>query len=308
MSLSASVVIPTYNKLQRLELVLESFKFQSEAPEKFELIIVDDGSSDGTEIMINNIKTEFQINYIKQMNSGRSHARNAGISKAKSSIIIFCDDDCIVSKDFVKAHINAHTFSDNCVVHGLINNLPYLKFFKNPTTGELYSEEDDRQIADLTFLSRSLISLSDIKDLLKIVGQKKTTFFEKQIIRIFERDYRELKWLGCTGGNFSCPKELLMQVGSFDEELDQRWGGEDLELGYRLYEAGAVFEFCEEACNYHMAHFRKTFEEDLRFSIGKFFEKHKDSFVMNLPLLLLGQVKSVEEYMKICKQVEAGGR
>ena len=100
---------------------------------------------------------------------------------------------------------------------------------------------------------------------------------------------------------------FLKYLPLFDEELDQRWGCEDLELGYRLYGVGAVFKFCEEGCNYHMAHFRKTFEDDLRFSIGKFFEKHKDSFIMNLPLLLLGQVKSVEEYMKICRQVEVGG-
>lgn len=305
MNLKASVIIPTFNKLPRLELVLESFRFQSEEPENFELIIVDDGSWDETEKMVKGIDSKFKINYIKQENLGRSHARNKGIKNAKHKIVIFCDDDCIVSKDFIKEHLKAHFMSENSVVHGHIYNLPYMKFFKNPTTGELYNKADS-QSTDLTGIRKYLISLSEIENFSRIDRQKKDTFFERQIKNIYQKEYSELKWLGCTGGNVSCPLELLKQVGLFDEELDQRWGCEDLELGYRLYKYGANFHFCNEACNYHISHFRKTYYEDLKFSMSRFYEKHKDSFIINLPLLLLGEVKSVEQYIEICKQSEVG--
>lgn len=295
-----SVIIPTFNKIERLKLVMKSFEYQTETPEAFELILVDDGSTDGTDQFAAGLKMHYEMRYIRQKNSGRSHARNTGIRASNGDIILFCDDDCIVSKEFVKSHRNTHSRYGNSVVHGRIFNLPYLKFFKNPSTGELYGGEYGVPEQELTYLNKYLLQPSDLEDLIKVTSQKKVTQFEKQIRRIFDGEYSRLKWLSFTGGNVSCPAGLLKGVGLFDEGLDQRWGCEDLELGYRLYRYGAGFQFCEEGCNYHMAHFRRSYDEDLRISIERFYEKHKDPLVRNLPSLLLGECKTVEQYLEKC--------
>lgn len=85
-----SVIIATYN---RKDLLCEAIQSVLSQPyPDFELIIVDDGSSDGTQTMVAGFN-DSRIKYIYQSNQGRSHARNAGIRLAKGKYIAFLDSD-----------------------------------------------------------------------------------------------------------------------------------------------------------------------------------------------------------------------
>ncbi len=113
-----SVIIPTYNRKNLLKNCLISVLNQDY--KNFEVIIVDDGSNDGTNKLIYDFKKIYNnIKYFNQKNAGPGAARNNGIKNAKGSIIAFTDDDCLVQKDWIKnALIN---FKDTSVagVEGL---------------------------------------------------------------------------------------------------------------------------------------------------------------------------------------------
>lgn len=293
----ASVVIPTYNKKERLSLTLESFNYQTEDSANWEVILVDDGSTEPIDDFVKCLNPKYSLRYLRQENAGRSASRNKGIKEAAGKIIIFCDDDLIVAKEFISSHISAQNNGNNRIVHGLIYNLPNLKFFKDPIAGILYSdiESDARSMEQIR---KYLISDNEVRDLNKINEQKKITFFEKILQSIFLSDNQELKWLGFTGGNTSCPRSLLEEVGMFDPDFGKKWGCEDLELGYRLYLKRAEFQYSYTAVNYHIAHHRMTFRNELEESVKKFYDKHQDPRIKYLHKLLLGEIKDPDKYLE----------
>ena len=88
-----SVIVPTYNRADLISETIESILNQTY--KNFELIIVDDGSTDNTEEVIRKFK-DSRIKYIKTDNwGGPARPRNTGIKKAKGEYIAFCDDDDI---------------------------------------------------------------------------------------------------------------------------------------------------------------------------------------------------------------------
>ncbi|MFT5280388.1 MAG: glycosyltransferase involved in cell wall biosynthesis [Bacteroidia bacterium] len=87
-----SIITPTYNRASFLEEMIASVTAQSF--QNFEHIIVDDGSTDETEELVNGLIEEHpKIVYIKQDNKGRSVARNVGIEHAKGEYVCFLDSD-----------------------------------------------------------------------------------------------------------------------------------------------------------------------------------------------------------------------
>lgn len=96
-----SVIIPTYNRRERLQCTLESVLQQEDVG--FEVIVVDDGSGDGTVQMI---KRDFpQVCYLYQENRGPAAARNRGIENAKAKWIAFCDSDDTWQSGKLKAQL-----------------------------------------------------------------------------------------------------------------------------------------------------------------------------------------------------------
>ncbi|MFK7899758.1 MAG: glycosyltransferase family 2 protein [Cyclobacteriaceae bacterium] len=87
-----SVILPTYNRELFLEKTIQSVLEQSVTD--FELLIIDDGSTDGTKKLVNHyIKKDQRITYFYQENLERAKARNLGISKAKGQFLVFLDSD-----------------------------------------------------------------------------------------------------------------------------------------------------------------------------------------------------------------------
>lgn len=85
-----SVIIPTFNRKDFLKIAIESVLEQT--CRDFELIIVDDGSTDGTETMLDNYEDQ-KIKYLLQENKGVSSARNRGLNESKGRFIAFLDSD-----------------------------------------------------------------------------------------------------------------------------------------------------------------------------------------------------------------------
>lgn len=86
-----SVIIPTYNREDLLPTAVESVINQTF--KDWELIIVDDGSTDGTEELVKKYLTDIRISYVKKENGGGAQTRNFGVSLAKRDFIVFLDSD-----------------------------------------------------------------------------------------------------------------------------------------------------------------------------------------------------------------------
>lgn len=108
-----SVVIPTYNRLDTLRHVLEGFQSQTLDAGRFEVIVVDSMSGDGTEQFMETLKPRFPLRYIRQENRGRPGARNRGIQEAKSPIVFFTDSDIIPENDLLEKHLAFHRDNPN---------------------------------------------------------------------------------------------------------------------------------------------------------------------------------------------------
>src|SRR5689334_2868499 len=94
-----SVIVPTYNRVALLAKTLESL-FRQEYPD-VEIIVVNDGSSDGTDAYLTDLASQGRIVYAKHLNSGPSVARHLGMTKAKGDLIAFTDDDCVAPPDWL---------------------------------------------------------------------------------------------------------------------------------------------------------------------------------------------------------------
>jgi len=115
-----SVVIATRNRAALLDAALASLRAQVGAPE-LELIVVDNGSSDGTSA----IATKHGAVVVFEAQPNRALARNAGIAAATGEIVLFIDDDVVLPPFFVAAHARAHAAQlFPHVVTGPIINVP----------------------------------------------------------------------------------------------------------------------------------------------------------------------------------------
>ena len=103
-----SVVIPTYNRLPILEKclrALESQTFDSIAIKGYEVIVVDDGSTDDTLPWLANHQDELpHVKVFEQNHQGPAVARNLGVQQAEGDTIIFIDSDLVVTDHFLQAH------------------------------------------------------------------------------------------------------------------------------------------------------------------------------------------------------------
>lgn len=106
--LNISIVIPTYNRRPRLERVLRALERQTHPLEDFEVVVVSDGSTDGTDRFLTNVETPLQLRPHFQENAGVAAARNRGVEQARAELILFIDDDVVPAPDLVAEHLRQH--------------------------------------------------------------------------------------------------------------------------------------------------------------------------------------------------------
>jgi glycosyltransferase involved in cell wall biosynthesis len=100
-----SIVLPTYNRADRLPQAIDSALRQTAAPETYEIVVVDNNSTDDTAKIIRALASADSrsgcVRYILETRQGVAHARQAGIDSARAPLIAFFDDDVRVSPNWV---------------------------------------------------------------------------------------------------------------------------------------------------------------------------------------------------------------
>ncbi|MBA3964281.1 MAG: glycosyltransferase [Nitrospirales bacterium] len=125
-----SIVIPTYNRPQQLASCLQAIRGLTYPPDRFEVIVVDDGSPIPLDSIVKRFSDRLTVRLMTQPNSGPAAARNRGAAEARGDFLAFTDDDCAPSTNWLRALADALLEIPDCGVGGkAINSL----------TGNLFS-------------------------------------------------------------------------------------------------------------------------------------------------------------------------
>lgn len=230
--LRASVIVPIYNGKCYLARCLLSFNHQIlKSDESFEVIVVDDGSTDGTGEMVETLVLRYPLHYVykeRSARSSRSAARNLGVMQASGEVLIFVDGDHIVSPTFVSEHLRAHRVRTDLAV---IGHRSYL------AKGEVSLKQLETRFA-----------LSDLPP----VEQRDE---RDEVIAHYSENINNTftPWFLFWTSNVSVRLEHVKRVGGFDETFIA-WGLEDQEYGYRLHKHGLVFVYNQKTIVYHQHH------------------------------------------------------
>ena len=191
-----SVVIPTFNRCDRLMRVLRALDLQSLTtphgrPFTFEVVVVSDGSTDGTGDAVRGFAASFPVNLVEQANAGPGAARNAGIETSTGNVVVFIDDDVMPEVGCLGEHVMQHDLQRDLVVIG-----PML----TPTDSQLspWVEWEQHQL------------------------EKQYAWFATNSSAGHMHFYT---------GNASVERRVLLAVGGFDTEFKR---AEDIELASRL--------------------------------------------------------------------------
>jgi glycosyltransferase involved in cell wall biosynthesis/peptidoglycan/xylan/chitin deacetylase (PgdA/CDA1 family) len=208
-----SVVIPTYNRRHILQRTLTALNDQDLSPNDFEVIVVVDGSTDGTAESLSEWKPNFAFRILQTPNRGPSAARNLGARAATGDILLLLDDDLIAIPSLLRQHCAAHSGLDQRVVHGQI----YVASESSRTIPRYYFE---------TGYAGYYLSLDPKKELR------------------YPEDFGPSIAVLSSVANSSMPRDVFIRCGGFDEEIRV---SEDMELGLRLWKMGAGFRFLPDA-------------------------------------------------------------
>ncbi|MDH8701663.1 glycosyltransferase involved in cell wall biosynthesis [Dysgonomonadaceae bacterium PH5-43] len=238
-----SVVICTYNRAKYLSKTLHSVLTQSISPNNFEIIVVDNNSTDNTSEVFSNIKEntsdDINLHYYKEINQGISHARNLGVSKAINDYIVFIDDDETIDSNFLEK------LSD------FLNIYPQAELISEPVV-PVYETKEPEWLSPYT---TALVTGAYNK------GTK---------IKIVNKS----EYPGT--GHATFKRELFLKYGGFKTNLGRKagslMGGEDKDFFLRLMNNNIDCYYVPEAKIYHHIPASKLTEEyfnKLTFSIGK---------------------------------------
>lgn len=95
-----SIIVPVFNRPEEVKELLESLS-QSDFKEKFEIVIIEDGSTLSCENVVDAYKEKLNISYYLKYNSGPGDSRNFGMSLAKGDYFLIFDSDCIIPKYYL---------------------------------------------------------------------------------------------------------------------------------------------------------------------------------------------------------------
>ena len=211
-----SIVMPTYQRRESLRRTLETLARVEYPADRMELVLVSDGSTDGSLEMARSLGLPFTLRTLEQRNQGPAAARNLALESARGPFVLFVDDDVLVSPGLVAAHAAAHV------------------------EGRGQERGEDRVVIG-TLLPPDVLRSPWV--------QWELDTGVKQYDAMLEGRYEPTPRQFYTG-NASVRLEHVLGAGGFDVDFRR---AEDVELAFRLEKRGLRFVFRPEASAVHMA-------------------------------------------------------
>ncbi len=229
-----SIIIPTYNRKRILEPVVHSTLRQEYPSDKYEVIVVDDGGSDGSDEMVRKMakSTDVELRYIWQEDLGfrAGTARNYGASEANNKWLLYIDGDIVCHPRLIAEHMRCQ----QVLGEGLV--LGYTCAHSCDATYDV-----PRVIEGVNTDTINLSTLDILPDFRDFLYRNSPGGINGH----------ELAWLNLWSNNLSLTKKSFEKSGGFDEGF-KGWGMEDIEFGYRLQIGGVPFHVNRDAVGFHI--------------------------------------------------------
>lgn len=242
-----SVIVPTRSRYENLNHVLESLFSQSLPITEYEVIVVDDNSTDATQTIINTFRSKGNLKYIFS-NVPKPHTWNASVIRnlgalaadQSSKAYVFVDSDVVLPNMALQYYLDDFRMNPNRVV---IGSYDFTDKNGNPYS---YPNGEKGDVRSSTFREFSV---------------------EKTTARVTDG-------LACFGGNILMPKDIFWSVGGFSD--DTHIGLEDGDMGLKLWKKGTQFSYDDRLRGTHRWHEipQDRFPSDMKEHIDKLNLKH----------------------------------
>jgi GT2 family glycosyltransferase len=191
-----AAILTTRNRAHLLPRVLDGLVTQSLARDRFELLVIDDGSTDQTPAVLAAYQDRLPLKIVRQAHSGLAAAKNLGVFMSRAPVLLFMDDDDVADPALLVSHLALH----------------------------LRYREATLAVLGFTDLDPAIAGLPVMRHVTGAGGQLFCHGWMQPHQRLSFREF----W----GGRSSVKRSLLIQHGVFDPAF--RFGCEDIELGWRL--------------------------------------------------------------------------
>jgi GT2 family glycosyltransferase len=185
---------------------------QTYPADRFEVLVIDDGSADGTGELLESVRLPYVLRAAQQAHQGPAEARNLGVSNAGGALVLFLDDDVVPARDLIAVHVATHA----------------ARPAKTVVIGPMSPPHHWARSAWVRWEEEKL--------------QRQYDAMQAGVWSATERQFYT--------ANSSLSRSFFLQVGGFDSSFKR---AEDVELGYRLRNAGAHFLFTAAADVQHYA-------------------------------------------------------
>jgi len=254
-----SVVIPTYNRSRILVKTLQALLRQAvqgnSCPCSYEIIVVDDGSTDETAKRVEELQNEVpgqrsagsgQLTYVRQSNRKQGAARNLGAGEAQGDFLVFLGDDTIPDSTFLAEHAEARRRREQWASESRLVVIGHTRWAEHLATTRF----------------------------MRYIGEQGWQFGFSLI-----KDPENVPFNFFYTSNLSIGREFFLESGGFDEDF-QEYGWEDIELSLRLREKGMRLVYAPGAVAWHdhPTSLRSFIERQKKvgYSAWKFYEKHPE--------------------------------
>ena len=241
MTISLSVVICTYNRDKYIYNVLKSIAKNNFSFEKYEIVLINNNSTDNTENECKRFQNDFpqvKFNYFIEKNQGLSHAKNRGIKESTGEIIIYVDDDATVNQEYLQSYYDffeKHTFAA-------------------AAGGAVIPRYETEKPKWMSYYTEQLISCY---------------FYKGEKIKQFKRGFP-------CGGNSAYRKKVFDEIGLFNVDLGRSGnnliGAEEKDIFDKMRSRKLTFYYLPQAILYHIIPQKKLTNEyfrNLTISIGR---------------------------------------
>jgi Glycosyl transferase family 2/N-terminal domain of galactosyltransferase len=279
-----SVVVPAYNRSALLARTLETLRRQRLPAADFEVIVADDGSSDDTEQVARSFADRLRLRYWFQEDQGFrvAAARNAGARLASAPLLAFLDCGTLAGPDFVGGHLAAHAARPVGAAAGTGSGGTGSGGTGSGGTGSGGTGTGGTGTGGTgtggTGTGRAVLGYCfgyRPNDEMPVLATALDELEPAEVVRRYGDDpaFQDVRhrafadvgfdlgrlsvpWIHFWAMNCSVGAGPFWEAGGFDEDF-RTWGGEDMELGYRLFHRGLRYQVSREAWTIEMPHERR---------------------------------------------------
>jgi len=286
-NLTVSIVIPAYNAQSSILACLASIEqssFNIKHQNRLQVIVVDDGSSDGTWELVKNSNYSLNLIILQQSNRGQAQALNTGISIAEEDMIISCDADMVLGHYAIEQFVTAHQQMPDALFAGFRKETPKIDPRVNPnfirkhgTYPEPFFANDERIVFPVPGWPNNMCLASNH---FKNLGEAHNLWMP-------DND----AWLlpdMVIGALFSLSRAVYRKIGGYDERL-VGWGCTDNYLAAKAIGAGQYIVPLYSASGLHISHPVRLKNKQLQYEANRklFFKFIETTKVNNHPNWLI---------------------